>query len=82
MKTEELPYHQIMEARDMHLSDVSTHVKVKGGEMRKQVPMCYSSLHTCDVCTDLHMHTSYTSQAANFSLSKQHIKTKHAANIL
>lgn len=53
MKTEELSY-QIIEARDMHLHDVSTHLKVKGGEMRKQVSMCYSSLHTCDPATYLH----------------------------
>lgn len=53
MKTEELP-HQVIEARDMHLRDVSIHMKVRGGEMRKQVSMCYSSLHSCDAATYMH----------------------------
>lgn len=53
METEELP-HQIIEARGMHLRDVSTHMKIKGGEMRKQVSMCYSSLHTCGAATYMH----------------------------
>lgn len=77
MKTEELPY-QIIEGRGMR--DVSTHVKVKGGEMKKQVSMCYLSLHTCgaQICTCI--HHAHDFQAVNFSLS-EHARARHAANI-
>lgn len=68
MKTEELP-HQIIAARDMHLCDVSTHTKVKGGEMRKQVSMCYLSLHTCGAAT--HMHRFAHAYIIHILVSKQ-----------
>lgn len=82
MKTEELPY-QIIEARDTR--DVSTHVKLKGGEMKKaglHVLLVFTYMwcsHMCaQICTCT--HNAHDFQAVNFSLSEPHTKARHAAN--